>query len=912
MGLWTTQGNTLAEPSQQLQSSRASVRSSNSHNDNGQRTSQLPPSRPQYSDDFRYQTMATYIYNRIMVSGWIHPDAAHDPNNIHGVLIRRARGQYLSVPEPVHPVLHDAVSRMNLAVAVTIRPRLLEGIMMTLTEGQTELRLKDGSQLQVIDSLNQAHPTTVKKYQYACICQQERMLLVWHDDISHVLGHAAHLEEKLLTMIWGSGKMANTVLSSPFRSPSVLSVMTPSGYNTPSNGINEKTANITETLDEADEDIAAEKQKAMERPESLKRPVMRTSAVFIGLAMALTIVLLVGVYLGRLVSECLLDGSYTRMALVFPIPLLACVSIFFFQIVFSDLFQILGPIGGNTTNSRFFSCHKPSLDRAYANGMELPKVTIQMPVYKEGMESVIIPTIRSLQQAVSFYESHGGSATIFINDDGLRAGLSEAQVRQRQDYYHNNNIGWVARPRHNGDEGYARKGKFKKASNMNFALNFSQRVEGRMQEMMDTRVANTGSDLIDEAEEEEMYNMALAQLLDEEPLAWAEGDIRVGEIILLVDSDTRVPIDCLLYGAAEMYLSPEVAIVQHSTGVMQVTRDYFENGITYFTNLVYSSIRFSIGAGEVAPFVGHNAFLRWRAVQDVGRPEQDGAYTAYWSESHVSEDFDIALRLQMKGSVIRIASYHNDEFKEGVSLTIYDEIMRWQKYAYGVSEMIFHPLHRWIYRGPFTPLFYTFLFSNIMWSSKISIMSYMCSYFALGSALLLTCLNYFLIGWIRNDLATAYLTSWNVFLSLIVVFNGAGPIALAILRYRTGERGLVGALVENYKWMPLMTCFFGGISYHITLALLAHLFHVDMQWGSTSKEKVDSNFFQEVPRIFKTFWPMYVFITLMVGAMIYLGVFASSDWAITDFSAIVPLALNLSFHALVPFVLNPSLMVFAY
>ncbi|KAM3544636.1 hypothetical protein ARSEF1564_002504 [Beauveria bassiana] len=895
MGMYTTQGNTLAEPNQQQHSSHASARSSNSHSDNDKRTSQSTPSRPRYSDDFRYRTMATYIYNRIMVSGWIHPDAAHDPNNIHGVLIRRTRGQYLSVPEPVHPVLHDAVSRMNLAVAVTIRPRLLEGIMMTLTEGQTELRLKDGSQLQVIDSLNHAHPTTVKKYQYACICQQERMLLVWHDDISHVLSHAAHLEEKLLTMIWGSGKTVNTVLSSPFRTPSVLSVMTPSGHNTPSNGIDEKTAYITETPDEADEDIAAAKQKAMERPESLKRPVMRTSAVFIGLAMALTIVLLVGVYIGRLVSECLLDGSYTRMALVFPIPLLACVSLFFFQIVFSDLFQILGPIGGNTTNSRFFSCHKPSLDRAYADGMELPKVTIQMPVYKEGMESVIIPTIRSLQQAVSFYESHGGSATIFINDDGLRAGLSEAQVRQRQDYYHNNNIGWVARPRHNGDEGYARKGKFKKASNMNFALNFSQRVEARMQEMMDTRVANTGSDLIDEAEEEEMYNMALAQLLDEEPLAWAEGDIRVGEIILLVDSDTRVPIDCLLYGAAEMYLSPEVAIVQHSTGVMQVTRDYFENGITYFTNLVYSSIRFSIGAGE-----------------DVGRSEQDGAYTAYWSESHVSEDFDIALRLQMKGSVIRIASYHNDEFKEGVSLTIYDEIMRWQKYAYGVSEMIFHPLHRWVYRGPFTPLFYTFLFSNIMWSSKISIMSYMCSYFALGSALLLTCLNYFLIGWIRNELATAYLTSWNVFLSLIVVFNGAGPIALAVLRYRTGERGLIGALVENYKWMPLMTCFFGGISYHITVALLAHLFHVDMQWGSTSKEKVDSNFFQEVPRIFKTFWTMYVFITLMVGAMIYLGVFAPPDWAITDFSAIVPLALNLSFHALVPFVLNPSLMVFAY
>jgi len=67
-------------------------------------------------------------------------------------------------------------------------------------------------------------------------------------------------------------------------------------------------------------------------------------------------------------------------------------------------------------------------------------------------------------------------------------------------------------------------------------------------------------------------------------------------------------------------------------------------------------------------------------VQDVG--VQDDGYIAYWSESHVSEDFDIALRLQIKGSTVRIASYHGEGFQEGVSLTIYDEIARWQKYVY--------------------------------------------------------------------------------------------------------------------------------------------------------------------------------------------------------------------------------------
>lgn len=63
-----------------------------------------------------------------------------------------------------------------------------------------------------------------------------------------------------------------------------------------------------------------------------------------------------------------------------------------------------------------------------------------------------------------------------------------------------------------------------------------------------------------------------------------------------------------------MFLSPEVAIVQHSTSVLQVSYDYFENGISFFTNLIYSAVRFSVGSGELAPFVGHNAFLRWQGM----------------------------------------------------------------------------------------------------------------------------------------------------------------------------------------------------------------------------------------------------------------------------------------------------------
>ena len=138
-----------------------------------------------------------------------------------------------------------------------------------------------------------------------------------------------------------------------------------------------------------------------------------------------------------------------------------------------------------------------------------------------------------------------------------------------------------------------------------------------------------------------------------------------------------------------MELSPIVANILFSSGVMQVAHNYFENGITFFTNLIYTAIRFGVASGDVAPFVGHNAILRGSAIQEVSFKE-DGV-EKYWSESHVSEDFDLALRLQVWGYVVRMAAWAGYGFKEGVSLTVYDELTRWEKYPFllGATNLCF-------------------------------------------------------------------------------------------------------------------------------------------------------------------------------------------------------------------------------
>jgi hypothetical protein len=193
---------------------------------------------------------------------------------------------------------------------------------------------------------------------------------------------------------------------------------------------------------------------------------------------------------------------------------------------------------------------------------KLPHVTIQMPVYKEGLEGVIIPTVESLKKAITTYERQGGSVNIFLFDDGMQI-WDEQEQEIRKAYYDRNNIGWTARPKH-GADGFVRKGRFKKvcfepsrradvkASNMNFGNRLSLRVEELMDEIRPEPPTDTDEPWIWSSEDEqEIYEEALAKAIEEtNGIAWAAGNIRIGEVILIIDSDTRVPEDCFLDAAS--------------------------------------------------------------------------------------------------------------------------------------------------------------------------------------------------------------------------------------------------------------------------------------------------------------------------------------------------------------------------
>ena len=396
-------------------------------------------------------------------------------------------------------------------------------------------------------------------------------------------------------------------------------------------------------------------------------------------------------------------------------------------------------------------------------------------------------------------------------------------------------------------------------------------------------------------------------LAAQSPPAMGGGDVRIGDLILLIDADTRIPEDCFIDAATEFNNCDDLAILQHTSHAFQVVHNYWEDCMAYFTLFVSEAMKFMTAGGDVAPFIGHNAFLRWSAMQELTYTVGD--HRKWWSETHVSEDFELSMKLQNLGYCVRMAGYSKGEFKEGVSLTVYDEINRWQKYAYGVSELCFNPFRYWPTRSPFTPLFRQFLNSKrISGASKFTMVAYMASYYAIGSMWFLAVINYFIIGWFAVNLTLLYQTSFQILIATLMVFDVSIPVVNAVYRYRTRQAPLMFALYENFKYIMLLAIFFGGLSIHVTQSLVWHLTGFQMHWDSTAKSLESSYFLKEIPMIWKKYKYLYIgLLTFSLVLIVLASPMVPTTWQIAP-SVFVsfPVGWVISTHLLAPLILNPQ------
>ena len=869
-----------------------------------------------------YEIMAAHLYKVAKTKNWF----SEDPSVASGVALRITKGRYSLCPasDPRLENFYRSVAILNVEVALKMTSPVISAITTRLAPGTTQIPLSPSQHIQVVDTMQEVGGA--RKAQNACFVRLDRALIVWCDKVDELEERAQKLEEKAIQFVWKSAtsgqagaqqKRDSSLLQwsmeqrsqsghglnqsiPPSETNSTIALgegpKASDSFGSTTSGSASPGMNSSSFSSEKEKDPEKAASEYEERHTNLQAPLQH------GLAVSLDIVICF-LLIRSLFMESLLDGNWMRMLIALAVIPMFPVILFFCDNIIGNIAEIIGPMRQLHQNSRYYSGKAPKRMSG-----QLPHITIQMPVYKESLDGVLAPTIESLKKAISTYELQGGTASILVSEDGMQL-ISEKDRYIRMEYYDNHNIGWVARPPH-GKDGYIRKGRFKKASNLNFTCQLSIKVE----EMMDSQRPQDISNWT-EADESTLYEMCLTKALGEmHPLAEACGNIRIGDLILLIDSDTRVPEDCLLDAASEMVQCPDVGVLQHCSGVMLVSDSYFERGIGFFTRLVNFSISYVVASGDIAPFMGHNAFLRWSAIQEASFVDEEDGIRKVWSESHVSEDFDMALRLLMKGYITRWATYSNNGFEEGVSLTCDDELNRWQKYAFGCSELVFNRLWEWPYKSPFTPLFRRFLFAKgVPIHYKFAACSYIFSYYAIGASLPLTAALYCTEGWFYPVIDPVFLTPFSIWVAVMVVFVCAGNVAQIVCRYRAKVGGIFHLMLEHLVWIPYMTVFFGGMSYHVFTALVSHPVGINMSWGATVKDLEDSNFFLEVPAILKRFWrPLLICFILLGGVVVCSLDVLPLEWRIQSFFTFWPLLLGASCHILYPIVLNPALLRFSF
>ena len=334
---------------------------------------------------------------------------------------------------------------------------------------------------------------------------------------------------------------------------------------------------------------------------------------------------------GRVIVECIL-------------ALIAFVGLFWnVYFAVSSIMKCFIPAKAFQSNTKYCSVI-PENKPKHAEWMD---VTIQIPVYKESLQEVLMPTLKSCMIARDHYaKMSGAKCNIVLCDDGMMAylknnfaaaemlwetivatkgkyfklsqllgrvpkpsrrhlkGLSSQAVYEvfhRMLYYYHNNIGFVARST------FDRRGKFKKASNLNSHLRLTWGAE-------QLREADNMS--FEDALIENSHNA------DGSRFIMFGGDVRIGELQLINDADARMAESVIIKTVPEFLNDKHLGFTQHATKTLDDQRreSYYINMLSAYTDALYMGhFLLSSILGCHPPLVGHSIILRSAAVKSCGR-----------------------------------------------------------------------------------------------------------------------------------------------------------------------------------------------------------------------------------------------------------------------------------------------------
>ncbi|KAF9231887.1 glycosyl transferase family group 2-domain-containing protein [Melanogaster broomeanus] len=692
---------------------------------------------------------------------------------------------------PVREYLVDAVwggSRtLKPVAAVQICSAAVHAAFASATDNDTSMCIDVDTKIQVLETISEL--PRAEKEQCAAFIRDERVVVVWADNFDDIVPLCRDLEDKMIKLETSRGRGPHNDRNSA--TPKVKPASSWSWKLTP----------------QASESPTSDPEK--DSPSKTQARAIRLYAPFYcGCAVALSMCragplhrirflkankrVHLAVFLGSgmaiLLAEWLLDNDYNRFALFVVPPSLFCIALFFCLQLVGNVSLAIGPVAQYHENSRYYSAVKPKPNRDRCRAAPHRHRT---SVFKESLKETIAPSVTFFKKAIQTYARQGGASSIFVHDDGLQI-ISEEEREARIAFYANHNIGWVARPKHDGAPGgFKRAGRFKKVSNMNYRLALSLELEKHLKALVGA--IERGEFAEDEyvCLEDRALEMAIEETYEESSRKWRPWASNGSGLLPRCGSQTRrVPRGshnpARIWSVVHVF-PPEVR--------SHLTSPYRRH-----------ACRIPLLRERVRPLHAphqqvHLYRLRWSALQDAAFVDPDDGKKKIWSEANVSEDFDMALRLQFKGYIIRWARYSKGGFKKGVSLTVDDELNRWQKYAYGCNELIFNPVIEWCKKGPI--------------SKQLCIFRVTCRHLHPRHVLVLwhSCSCPLLVPQLpappfQVDIDGYFLHSSEVWPACTVVFPGLGNLGFTLLEYRLGHctRFIVPGGESEMGAVPVFRC----------------------------------------------------------------------------------------------------------
>lgn len=690
--------------------------------------------------------------------------------------------------------------------------------------------------------------------------------------------------------------------------------------------------------------------------------------------------------------------NYTSPGRIIIEILLALLSFFglFWNSYFlvSMIFKCFIPSRAFTTNTKYCSI----IPETKPSDAEWLDVTIQIPVYKESLQEVMMPTLKSCIAAREHYIDHSGGAkcNIVLCDDGMMAYLKDNfpaaemlwenicqtngqvvrlskllkavprasrrhlkglrsknvyEVFHRMLFYYHYNIGFVARST------VDRRGKFKKASNLNSHLRLAL---GANQLLVDNENSDSNVRMtFEDALLKESHND------DGSRFVMFGNDIKLGHLICINDADARMAESVIFKTVPEFLNDPTLGFTQHATKTMneQRSESYYTKLLTVYTDALYQGhFLLSSILGCHPPLVGHSIFLRTEALNQVGKMRtlrkaamwlqniglqflpvdqigfgnlQAQNRLEYWSEEHVSEDFELMIHLYNLGFNGRYCAYPDCEFQEGITRNFDEEAGRHRKFSLGAHELVFNSFPDMIGKGIFTPLFRTFLKCDIPSYYKIFLTAYLCSYTSGGAYIIVftaaaitrisdqqdaigTLRAFSPAGIIILNFAIYYVVGYMTFLITIIRMNAINN-KLLFPEYRRESNGALYLIFVKLRYSFVFQFLFYNVAC-FTFYFMGSMDHMLARPGIVSATNKDSI---HVTRC-TAFWDMARFnsgswgIALIIAALAYATILQDMDWdpsqwpkgddLVNHLLFACPAFLLSLFCFIVPIILNPWIL----